>query len=169
MNGDKGPRPVSAADIPARPRYHGVSDPLPRSASAAACEAAQRQVIHRIWLDWAQSPDRERWLPAVVEMRVVETADLFLLNQQAFAGHALGEPVCSAAELARMDAPLSAVREDQAGGEREPWPHWHYGPTDTDPDPSKMWCRKCHGEVMHFTEGSACSCHHENPDAGDDG
>lgn len=34
---------------------------------------------------------------------------------------------------------------------------WHYGPTDTDPDPGKMWCYACGGEVFTFKDGAA-SC-----------
>ena len=33
---------------------------------------------------------------------------------------------------------------------------WHYGPTDTDPDPGKMWCYDCAGEVLGFSEGYIC-------------
>ncbi len=35
---------------------------------------------------------------------------------------------------------------------------WHYGPTDTDPDPGKMWCDDCGGEVVGFSEGYICGC-----------
>lgn len=36
-------------------------------------------------------------------------------------------------------------------------PAWHYGPTDKDPDPGKVWCRTCGEEVYFFSEGSICS------------
>jgi hypothetical protein len=35
---------------------------------------------------------------------------------------------------------------------------WHYGPTATDPDPGKMWCCDCGGEVMIFDDAYVCSC-----------
>lgn len=38
--------------------------------------------------------------------------------------------------------------------EPEPTPlDWHYGPTPTDPDPGKMWCYDCGGEVWWFKNG----------------
>ena len=35
-------------------------------------------------------------------------------------------------------------------------PTWHYGPTDSDPDPGKMWCYGCGREVFFFSEGCGC-------------
>lgn len=35
---------------------------------------------------------------------------------------------------------------------------WYYGPTDTDPDPGKMWHRGCGGEVHAVEGGYICSC-----------
>lgn len=34
---------------------------------------------------------------------------------------------------------------------------WHYGPTDKDPDPGRVWCDDCGGEVYFFKEGGICS------------
>lgn len=34
---------------------------------------------------------------------------------------------------------------------------WHYGPTENDPDPGKMWCYRCDSEVFAFDEGYICS------------
>lgn len=35
---------------------------------------------------------------------------------------------------------------------------WHYGPTDTDPDPGKAWHYGCGREVMFFDGGAVCGC-----------
>ncbi len=35
---------------------------------------------------------------------------------------------------------------------------WHYGPTDTDPDPGKMWHYDCGQEVMYLEGGHICRC-----------
>ncbi|NUS02083.1 MAG: hypothetical protein HOV97_05910 [Nonomuraea sp.] len=49
---------------------------------------------------------------------------------------------------------------------------WHYGPTDTDPDPGKMWCYTCGGEVFVFKDGAAscagCGAHDEPPQRADE-
>lgn len=34
---------------------------------------------------------------------------------------------------------------------------WHYGPTDTAPDPGRMWCYDCGHEVYVFREGYVCT------------
>lgn len=34
---------------------------------------------------------------------------------------------------------------------------WYHGPTDTDPDPGKRWCKHCGGEVWSFDGGYICS------------
>jgi hypothetical protein len=34
---------------------------------------------------------------------------------------------------------------------------WHYGPTDADPDPGKMRCDDCGGEVYALEGGYICS------------
>jgi hypothetical protein len=34
---------------------------------------------------------------------------------------------------------------------------WHYGPTATDPEPGRMWCNDCGGEVYGFKEGYVCN------------
>lgn len=34
---------------------------------------------------------------------------------------------------------------------------WHYGPTDTDPEPGKMWCYDCAAEVWFIEGGAICS------------
>lgn len=92
-----------------------MSDEVPRSASEATCEAARRQAVHRVWLDWALSTDRESWLPVVLNVSVVQdVADLFVRNRMVVVAEAHGEPVCSSEELARMDAPLNVVRDDHA-------------------------------------------------------
>jgi Zn finger protein HypA/HybF involved in hydrogenase expression len=40
---------------------------------------------------------------------------------------------------------------------------WFYGPTAADPDPGKMWCRDCGGEVWVFDEVYSCrDCHRED-------
>jgi len=31
---------------------------------------------------------------------------------------------------------------------------WHYGPTDDDPEPGKMWHDACSGEVWSFKDGA---------------
>lgn len=49
---------------------------------------------------------------------------------------------------------------------------WHYGPTDTDPNPGSMWHYGCGGEVMLFDGHAVCGCGAqvcESPaDCGDD-
>lgn len=30
--------------------------------------------------------------------------------------------------------------------------YWHYGPTEVDPDPAKMWHHGCGGEVLFLKE-----------------
>jgi len=35
---------------------------------------------------------------------------------------------------------------------------WHQGPTESDPEPVKVWCDDCGGEVMFFDEGAVCGC-----------
>ena len=34
---------------------------------------------------------------------------------------------------------------------------WHHGPTADDPDPGKLWCYDCGGEVYHLADGVICS------------
>lgn len=34
---------------------------------------------------------------------------------------------------------------------------WHYGPTPSDPDPGKMWCYACSGEVWYLEGGHICT------------
>lgn len=34
---------------------------------------------------------------------------------------------------------------------------WHYGPTDTNPDPGRMWCYACGAEVFAFKDGRSCT------------
>jgi hypothetical protein len=34
---------------------------------------------------------------------------------------------------------------------------WHYGPTDTDPNPGAMWCDGCGSEVYALEDGYICS------------
>ena len=33
---------------------------------------------------------------------------------------------------------------------------WHYGPTETDPDPGSMWHYNCGGEVWIIEDGYIC-------------
>lgn len=40
--------------------------------------------------------------------------------------------------------------------------HWHYGPTDADPDGGKKWCYECRGEIGWRKDGEgegAATCH----------
>lgn len=112
MTDGTGPRPVSAADVRVRPRYHGMSDPVPVTASAAKHEAAQQQAVHRMWLSWVWSSEPDRWLPGVLQVSVQQPGDLFCRNQHVIVVESAGDPVCSVEELARMDAPLGVVRDD---------------------------------------------------------
>ena len=41
---------------------------------------------------------------------------------------------------------------------------WHYGPTDADPDPGKMWCYDCGSEVYGMDDVWGCTgCGREEP------
>lgn len=42
---------------------------------------------------------------------------------------------------------------------------WHYGPTESDPDPGTMWHYDCGGWVMSFKEGLICAKCGESEDA----
>lgn len=35
---------------------------------------------------------------------------------------------------------------------------WHYGPTDTNPDPGRMWHYECGKEVLYIEDGYICEC-----------
>lgn len=40
---------------------------------------------------------------------------------------------------------------------------WHYGPTQADPEPGKMWCYDCGGNVMFIDDGYIClKCHRQS-------
>lgn len=42
---------------------------------------------------------------------------------------------------------------------------WHYGPTDADPEPGKMWHYDCGGEVWYFDGGPICTkCKQQGPE-----
>jgi hypothetical protein len=98
-----------------RPRYRGMSDPIHRYfPSDEVADAARAQALHRMYLDWAGSPDHEHWVPGpLVELRMTDThADFFVRNRQVVIVEARGEPVFGADELARMDASRAEVRDD---------------------------------------------------------
>lgn len=41
---------------------------------------------------------------------------------------------------------------------------WHYGPTDTDPEPGHMWCYTCGAQVIADDDGYWCTgCQAEAP------
>lgn len=98
-----------------RPRYRGMSDPFRLHVpSEEAAAAARAQALHRMYLDWAASPDRDHWVPGpLVELHAYDShADFFYRNKQVVVAEAHGAPVYDADELARMDAPLSVVLDD---------------------------------------------------------
>lgn len=63
------------------------------------------------------------------------------------------EAIAHAELVARRS--FSALYEDEGGDGRL---SWHYGPTATDPDPGKMWCDDCGGEVSVLEGVCICSC-----------
>lgn len=92
----------------ARPRYRGISDPITLYVPSEEASAAARvQALHRMYLDWATSPDREHWVPGpLIELQMTSVhADFFYRNKQAVIASAHGKPVLDADEVARMDAP----------------------------------------------------------------
>lgn len=73
-------------------------------------------------------------------------------------------PAVVAASAARRAAGYAsgggAPNVVEPGGELD----WHYGPTEADPDPGKMWCFSCGGEVWAFDGGYICRvCGHQDP------
>lgn len=40
---------------------------------------------------------------------------------------------------------------------------YEYGPTETDPDPGKMWHADCGGEVYAIEDRLVCDCGAESP------
>jgi hypothetical protein len=58
----------------------------------------------------------------------------------------------------KIDGPPGYPYDPQTGTERSRGSlRWHYGPTDTDPEPGRMWCNDCGSEVYGFKEGYVCN------------
>lgn len=75
------------------PRYRGISNPVGRN-DQIRIDLARRQAIHRAFLDWANSPDREHWVPSGLTAEVEEaTSDFFIRGKVTIVARMVGRPV----------------------------------------------------------------------------
>ena len=81
-------------DQPRRtPRYEGASDPVGKH-DQTRVDLATRQAIHRAYLDWAASHNREHWIPSDLTVEVANSVpDLFIRNKVAIVARMVGKPV----------------------------------------------------------------------------
>lgn len=77
-----------------RPVYRGVSDPVERG-NQPNIARARTQAIHRAYLEWATSEDREHWVPDALTLQVVAAAppELFTRNKIAITARLVADSV----------------------------------------------------------------------------